>query len=384
MVLTSVNYKCNLVDLQVESKESTEMKTKSLLIPALVCLTFIASTGCKKEDPAKKEVIRPVRTTIVGDAQDLTNTNFPGITKEVQSVDMAFRVGGPLIQLNATEGQQVRKGQLIAEIDPRDFRVDLLAKEARFIQARAEEQRFRATYERGSISKSEYDQKLALYLEAQSAFEAAKNALVDTKLKAPFNAFIDQKLADNFERVRVGETIVTLIDLSAIEVRFSIPEALAIYFRQFEDFTVSFDLYQDVPFAADLKEIGKKSERSAGIPVILVLRHKNTPDKKEKIVPGMACQIKVNLKKEASVQADEEATEFSIPTSAIYAQPDSDQKYVFVLNEADMTVRKTEITVGTLVSTNLIWVLDGLNRGDILVTAGANVLQDGQKVKYLN
>ena len=359
------------------------MKTKSLLILTLLCVTFIASTGCKKEAPTKEQIIRPVRTIVVGDVQDLTNSTYPGITKEVQSVDMAFRVGGPLILLNATEGQQVRKGQLIAEIDPRDFRVDLLAKEARFIQARAEEERFRATYERGSISKSEYDQKLALYLEAQSAFEAAKNALVDTKLRAPFDAFIDQKLVDNFERVRIGETIVTLIDLSAIEVRFSIPEALAIYFRQFENFTVSFDLYQDVPFVADLKEIAKKSERSAGIPVILVLRHKNTPDKKEKIVPGMACTIKVNLK-DTPEQAEAEVTEFSIPTSSIYAQPDSDQKFVFVLNDEDMTVKKTEITIGTLVSTNLIWVLDGINKGDILVTAGANVLQDGQKVKYLN
>ena len=359
------------------------MKTKSLLILALVSLTFIASTGCKKEAPAKEQVIRPVRTVIVGDVQDLTNSTFPGITKEVQSVDMAFRVGGPLILLNATEGQQVRTGQLIAEIDPRDFRVDLLAKEARFIQARAEEERFRATYERGSISKSEYDQKLALYLEAQSAFEAAKNALVDTKLRAPFNAYIDQKLVDNFERVRIGETIVTLIDLSAIEVRFSIPEALAIYFRQFENFTVSFDLYQDITFIADLKEIAKKSERSAGIPVILVLRHKNSPDKKERIVPGMACLIKVNLK-DTPEEAEAEVTEFSIPTSSIYAQPDSDQKFVFVLNDEDMTVKKTEITIGTLVSTNLIWVLDGINKGDILVTAGANVLQDGQEVKYLN
>ena len=49
-----------------------------------------------------------------------------------------------------------------------------------------------------------------------------------------------------------------------------------------------------------------------------------------------------------------------------------------------MKVTKTKVTLGTLVSSNLIWVLDGLNGGDVLVTAGANVLQDGQQVKYLN
>ena len=97
----------------------------------------------------------------------------------------------------------------------------------------------------------------------------------------------------------------------------------------------------------------------------------------------MACTIKVNLK-DTPEQAETEVTEFSIPTSSIYAQPDSDQKFVFVLKEQDMTVKKTEITIGTLVSTNLIWVLDGISKGDILVTAGANVLLDGQEVKYLN
>ena len=97
----------------------------------------------------------------------------------------------------------------------------------------------------------------------------------------------------------------------------------------------------------------------------------------------MSCQIKVNVKEDPEV-ADMEVSEFSIPTSSIYAQPDSDQKFVFLLNEESMTVKKTEVTLGTLVSTNLIWALDGLNRGDILVTAGANVLQDGQIVKYLN
>ena len=105
------------------------MNTKSLIILALVCVTCMAFTSCKNEAPVKKEIIRPVRTMIVGDVQDLTNRTFPGITRELQSVDLAFRVGGPLIQLNATEGQQVIKGQLIAEIDPRDFRIDLLAKE---------------------------------------------------------------------------------------------------------------------------------------------------------------------------------------------------------------------------------------------------------------
>ena len=344
-------------------------------------LLVLATVSCKQE-VEKQEIIRPVKTIEVGNVQDLSNRTFPGITEEEHSVDLAFRVGGPLIKLNAIEGQHLKKWQLIAEVDSRDFEIDLMAKEARFIQARAEEERFKLTFERGSISKSEYDQKLALYLEAKSALMAAKNNLFDTKLRAPFESYIDQKLVENYERIHVGQTIVTLFDLSALEVRFNISEALAVYFRDFEDFDVSIDIYGDAIFKADLKEIGKKSDRSAGIPVILELRHKNTPDSEFRIIPGVACRVKVNLKVDTEIETA--ATEFTIPSSAIYAQPDSEKKYVFILNPESMEVKKTEVELGALVSNNFIWVINGLNRGDILITAGTKVLQDGQKVQALN
>ena len=238
----------------------------------------------------------------MGNAEALVRTTFPGVTQEVRSVDLAFRVSGPLIFLNATEGQQVKKGELIAEIDPRDFEIDLLAKEARFEQARAEKERFQRTYERESVSKTEYEQKLAVYMEAMSAYDAAKNALTDTKLRAPFDAYIDQKMVENYERVQIGQTIVTLLDLSSIEVRFTIPEILAIQYRQFRDFTVYFDLYKDVPFMADLKEVEKRSAQSAGIPVVLTLRDISSRNTEQRIIPGLACKVKVNLKERAPLK----------------------------------------------------------------------------------
>lgn len=374
--------KCNTFKNYLEKLITDNMKSNFLLKIGLLSLILSLSTSCKKKE-SEEVIIRPVKTMIVGSVKDLTNRTFSGITQEVESVELAFRVSGPLIKLNVTEGEHVKKGQLIAEIDPRDFEIDLQAKEARYKQSKADKERFEAVYNKGSISKSEYEQKLAIYLEARSAYEAAENALADTKLKAPFNAFIDEKLAENFERVQVGQPIVTLFDLSLLEVRFSIPEALAVHFRKFKDFTVTFDLFKGAFFKADLKEIGAKSERSAGIPVILVLRHRNVPNSDQVIVPGMACTVKVNLYEE-SEETDSEKNQFTVPTSSIYAQPDSDQKFVFLVEEDSMVVSKTEVKLGSLAGENMIWVVNGLNKGDILVTAGAKVLQDGQKVKFLN
>jgi membrane fusion protein, multidrug efflux system len=354
------------------------MNINRILYPVLLLLFFTLS--CKEKEKTEA-IIRPVKTIVVGNAEELVRTTFPGVTQEVRSVDLAFRVSGPLIFLNATEGQQVKKGELIAEIDRRDFEIDLLAKEARFEQARAEKERFQRTYERASVSKTEYEQKLAVYMEAMSAFDAAKNALADTRLRAPFDAYIDQNRVENFERVQVGQTIVTLLDLSSIEVRFTIPEILAIQYRQFKDFTVYFDLYRDIPFTADLKEVEKKSEQSAGIPVVLTLRDINDPNSERRIVPGLACKVKVNLKEAASAKIA--AQGFAIPISSIYEQPDTDQKFVFVVNRDSLTVMRKEITTGNLVSENMIQVKDGLEAGELLVVAGTNALQNGQKVKIL-
>ncbi|TAJ14353.1 efflux RND transporter periplasmic adaptor subunit [Marinilabiliaceae bacterium JC017] len=351
------------------------------LLFSLMALILL-NLACKKKEE-KKEIIRPVKTIVVGDIQQLINTEFPGITQELKSVDLAFRVGGPLTYFNAVEGMQVKRGQVIAEVDARDFRVDLTAREARFIQTRAEKERYERLLAKQSVSKNEYDQRLAIYLEAKAAYKAAKNALVDTKLRAPFNAFIDQKFVENYERIHTGQTIVSLLDLSAIEVKFTVPELLAVQFRNFKDFTVFFDIFKDVPFKANFKEIGKKSESSAGIPITLVLEHKNSPDSEYKIIPGVSCKVKVNLQEEGTT-IEEESAAISVPVTAVFEQPDSDKKFVFVVDKTAMTASKREVTVGTMFSSNLIWITGGLKRGETLVTAGAARLQDGQKIKFLN
>jgi RND family efflux transporter MFP subunit len=317
----------------------------------------------------------------VGNTTDFVERTFPGVTQESRSVDLAFRVGGPVIYLNASEGQRVAKGDLIARIDPRDFEIDLLAKEARYNQALAEKDRFLRTFERGSVSKTEYEQKLAVYMEAMSAFNDAKNALGDTRLNAPFNGFIDQQLVENFERVQVGQTIVRVLDLSSIEVKFTVPEVLAIQPGQFNDFTVFFDIYKDVPFKAELKEVEKKSDQSAGIPVVITLRELDKLNKELKILPGLACNVKVRFSQSADAKTGDQM--FAIPLSAVYGNPDSDQKFVFVVEKDSMTVVRKEIRTGKLSSENMVQVESGLVRGEILVVAGTSTLKDGQKIKLL-
>ncbi len=351
-------------------------KTMKQILIGILLLPLLL-VGCKNK--TEEALIRPVRTMTISSVKELTGAKFPGISQEVQTVEMAFRVAGPLVKLNAVEGQKVMKGQLIAEIDSRDFRVDLSAKEGRYVQAKTEEERFRELLTRNAVSQNEYDQKQAVYLEAKSAYEAAKNALVDVRLVAPFDCFIDQKFVENFQRVTIGQPIVSLLDLSSMEVKFSVPDQVAMLYRNYDYFLVVFDAYPDKQFEADMKQVEKKSVGSAGIPVTIVLRDKNILSSENRVTPGMSCNVQVVLKKDESTVSREG---IAIPITAVYEVPENDQKYVWVLSDS-MLVSKRMVKIGTLSGADMILITDGLTQGETVVVAGGNRLSENQKVKLL-
>lgn len=353
---------------------------KYFFLSASILLLLLS--GCK-EGTKEEQIIRPVRTQTITSVEQLSDAKFPGVSQEVQTVEMAFRVSGPLVKLNVVQGQRVKKGQLIAEIDSRDFRVDLSAKEGRYIQAKSEKERFETLLARNAVSQNEYDQKLAAFLEARSAFEAAQNAMADTRLIAPFDAFVDQKLVENNERVSIGQTIVTLLDLSALEVKFSVPDMLAASYRNYDYFLVTFDVYPDKQFEADMKEVEKKSVGSAGIPVTIVLRHKNSNDNQYKIAPGMSCNVQVVLKKSEQEQASGD-NNFVLPLTSVFEEGENEDKYVWVVEPDSLVVQKRSVKLGPLADQDMIVILSGVSQGETVVTAGGNLLTENQKVKLLS
>ena len=97
----------------------------------------IFSTGCG-EIPAKPDVERPVKTLVIGDATDGASRAFPGTTRAADRAELSFRVSGPLVELPIYEGKEVRKGDLLAQIDPRDFRTAVENLEASWASLQAE------------------------------------------------------------------------------------------------------------------------------------------------------------------------------------------------------------------------------------------------------
>lgn len=329
---------------------------------------------------------RPVKamqlTRITGDHALV----FPAAAKSPREVRLSFRVGGPLIVLNAENGQKVVKGQRIARIDPRDFEVAVKALESNLASSKAhleeaglQHNRYANLLKENATAKAKYDNTMAVFRIAKARVKAdieslidAKNELIDTRLTAPFTGYVNDKFVENHETVTPGQPIVSLVDLKTIEVVLGLPEGLVGRLSNFESYKVTFEAVPGSEFAATLKEVGKTPDpTSRAYPLTLILE----PAANTLIRPGMAAQVRIN------VSADAGKDRFAIPVQALF-NSGGDKSSVWIFDAQTQTVRPQEVWVEKLKRQG-VEVSGDLAPGQWVVTAGVHHLQPGQKVRLL-
>ncbi len=365
------------------------MNNQIRLATLLIC-SLLFFSGCAKEEPPKKEVIRPVKAIQVGGLEVLTGRTFPGKAKATQEANLSFRVNGTLNKFLAKVGDEVKKGRIMARLDPRDYEVNLRNARGQLDKARAALKLAQSDYERvvrvrdkdpGAISAAMIDAKMGTRdsakaqlasLEAQVA--TAKDALSYTGLKAPFSGTVVETFVENYEDVQAKQQIVRIVDTSKIEFIVNVPENLISHAPKVKKVYVRFDAFPDKEISGTIKEIGKEaSQTTRTYPVTLIM---DQPDN-VKILPGMAGQARGD-RKSAAITGGEG---FSVPVSAVAADKEK-QNYVWTINEESGQVSRRTVKTGSL-SENGIMVLEGLQPGDWVAIAGVHTLMEGQKVRIL-
>ena len=151
-------------------RNCTSWQSVMLMVLAALVLPVLIGCGAAVE---QTEVVRPVRAMKIGDFAAMTGRSFPGRASATQEVDLAFRVSGPLVARDVLVGDDLEVDDVIAQIDPRDFRVALESAESNLqraeanlaamkIGARPEElQQMKANVDRAQASFVRADQDLA-------------------------------------------------------------------------------------------------------------------------------------------------------------------------------------------------------------------------------
>ena len=349
---------------------------KKIYLFAISVMLLATSCGHKKEGDVT--LIRPVKTATAS-SQSVIRKDFSGIVEAVEYVKLAFRVSGQVINLPVVEGQRVKKGQLIAAIDPREISLQYAADKAAYETAAAQVERNKRLLGRQAISVQEYEISVANYQKAKSAYELSSNNMRDTKLTAPFDGSIEKRLVENYQRVNSGEGIVQLVNTQKLRIKFTVPDDY-LYLLRAKDvtFKVVFDTYPDTVFNAKLEEYLDISTAGTGIPVTITIEDPAFNRSLYDVKPGFTCKIK--LASDVAPFLEEKLV--NIPLSAIFGESENQKTYVWVVK--DNKVSKREVTVYSPTGEANALISTGVQPGETIVIAGVHQLVEGQTVKVIN
>lgn len=349
-----------------------------IIMTAFLVIAFIlGACGGEEENENQIQVIRPVKTIVLGGGQG-TGRSFPGKVQGSQRVNLSFRVQGPLIEFPVNEGDEVKAGQLLARLDPRDYQIAYDEAYAQFIEAQADYKRYKDLYERNAVPVADLDVRRAKRDTAKARLDYARANLDYTYLKAPFGGYVGAKYVQNYEEVRPFDNILSLQDLTKVEIVIDLPENVLASTKE-GDVVGLYATFQSAPgeeFPLTIKEVSAQAD-----PRTQTYRATLSMDQPDiiRVLPGMTAQVH----SEGKTSNDENGSYFIIPAIAVVTGDGPDQ-YVWVVDQNDMTVRKRKVTVGAVTGERDIEILGGLKAGEMIAVTGITQLQEGMQVTLLD
>jgi RND family efflux transporter MFP subunit len=340
---------------------------KHLLI-ILAGLTL--STSACTQRKTGGATIRTVKADTVRLYGEKPGISFPGKVKAASDVNLAFRISGPIAKIYVEEGRRVRKGQVLVEMDSRDYAVQLDATEAEYRQVKAEAERIIALYEKNGVTANEHDKAVYGLRQITAKYEAHRNALADVKLCAPFDGYVQKRFFAANETVGAGTPVISMISTGVPEVEINISSSDFVRRDRFESFSCTVDIYPDREFPLELIGVTRK----ANLNQLYAMRLRMKEESKQMPAPGMAAMVNIVLK-------PEHAASVSIPLSAVFEV--NSASTVWIYRSDTQTVESRTVRTGTVLTDGTVTVVEGLQAGETVVTAGVHSLHEGERVKLL-
>ena len=334
---------------------------------AFVFLTF----SCKKAEQPEAMHHRAVLTKPVMTGKTITRT-YSGVVRESRVLNLGFKVAGQIRQIYVKEGDFVRQGQLLAQIDDQDYRLGVEALQVQYDQVKDEVARSRALFEQRSLSANDFEKAEAGLRQLEIQLQGNKNKVAYTRLYAPVAGYVQTVGFSASEMVDAGMSVITLMDVSRMEVVADVP--CDVY--QNKEAIVGYSCRTNIGGRNVFWPMTMKSllPRADGNQLYqLHLAFEENPG--EVVTSGMNIEVGIES------LVDSAASGFwSIPLCSVFR--DEGKTCVWVLNE-DSTVQRRPVTLGASVSGDSVSVLSGLEGQEQIVRSGVRMLQEGERVKVL-
>lgn len=331
--------------------------------------------ACEADDPtAEAPVVRPAKLIEISAASDIRSIRLPAVVAAADSSVLTFQVSGVLQELNVSEGDTVDRGQVIAQLDRRDFQTAVDSAQASFDNAQLEYTRAETLVERGTVARSVLDQRRSQRDIARAALDSASKARDDATLRAPFGGLVADLHVENFETVTPQQPIVTLQGVGLTEAVVQVPATIVVNAQQIDpiELFVQLDAAPTVQMNAVLTETASLADPTTQT---FETRFAFTPPENLLILPGMTGILRGQFR----IIGDEDATpQIIAPISAIIAE--AGQTYVWLVDTDTMTVSRRDVVVSPGTGETVV-IASGVEPEDIIVGAGGHYLHEGATIR---
>ncbi len=294
-----------------------------------------------------------------------------GSVVATQGVFVTTEVPGQVEKILFESGHQVAAGDVILQLDDSVDEADLEGLIAQLNLARLQFERARKLLKDRSVSQSEYDQSRAQLDSAEATVASKRAVIAKKKIRAPFSGQLGIREVDVGEYLSPGARIVPLQALDPVYVDYTLPE------RHFDQLAVGQAVRVEVQAYPGRVFAGGISAINPGIdPGTRSVRLRSTLDNPEQLLrPGMFAQVRTVLPARDDI--------LTLPRTAVTYNPYGESVFVIVEQDGQQVVQNRRIKTGE-VRAGRVEIIDGLQAGEVVVSAGQVKLRNGQPVTIDN
>ena len=344
----------------------------------VLCVALVL-TGCSRSEKAP-EPVRSVKLVSVGASTGAFTQEYAGEVRAQVESRLGLQVSGKLLSRKVQVGERVRKGQVLAEIDAKDYllaegaaQAQLRSAQVQLEVSKADFDRFESLLRQGFISQAELERRRAALTAAQAQWEQARSqAQVQghqagyTRLLASHDGVVTAVEAEEGQVVAAGQTLVRVAQLGAQDAVFAVPEQTVTGIKRGQSMQVVWPAGQQ-QWPAQVREVAASADPATRTFVVKLTLPK------EAVVPlGSTVHVLASGSGAAG-----SAQPLTVPMTALRQQGEGSAVWVF--DETAMAVRSQVVKLGA-VQGNDVQILQGLKAGEKVVVAGVHVLAEGQKV----
>jgi RND family efflux transporter MFP subunit len=343
----------------------------ALLVSSGALLTAGALAGCSSSRAAEADAAASTGAVAVRvqPAQTITApraATTSGIVDANTAVDVAFQVPGKVAVVGPDEGDVVRAGQTLAELDPTDYRLGLEQADAQAEHAAQERDRYRPLLAAGSIAPNDMERIESGARQTAAAAGIARKRLADTRLVSPLGGVVARRAIEVGETAAPGQLVFTIIDLDPVRVRVGVPEGEIGTIRVGQPATVRIPALGAESFTGRVSLVGVAADPTTRTYAV------------EVAVPNPSRRLKAGMVAEATLAGDGVRTATTVPAAAVIRGAGG-QNIVYLVDAASQRVRARPVVVGSVHGTE-IEIASGIAAGDVVVVAGQHRLRDGSQI----